>query len=250
MGIFENKHHDLINELEDALSQQDRDRYTRLLAKLRVISQDVDACVKGEDANNGNINLTLRAMRLNANESMYMEKVRMHQAHPWYFQLLSMLNMSETPVFSRAEERFIESLRVAAETCGKLDLDTISEVAAEAQGLDTSMDSLRWILDAVIVDSGLTPGSDEYGLWMDKLLTKKIVTMRKPNKRGMSSTVAATSMASGSKAPTPVAFPGSPVQLEAELEGDHGGSFYLTDASVQPPTTTPTKPMEHLFVNE
>ena len=87
----------MIKALESELSQQDRDRYTRLLAKLRVISQDIDSCVKGEDANHGNITLTLRAMRLNADESMYQEKNELHRRHPWYFQLLTMLNTSEVP---------------------------------------------------------------------------------------------------------------------------------------------------------
>jgi len=57
---------------------------TLLFAKLKVISQDIDDCVRGDDANHGNISMTLRAMRLSADHSMYCEKNDLHQTHPWY----------------------------------------------------------------------------------------------------------------------------------------------------------------------
>jgi len=232
---YEDVHHKALETMDADLTQQDRDRYTRLVAKMNVISADIDSCVNGTDGNHGNLELTLRAMRLNADKEMYMEKAGMHKAHPWYFQLLSMMNRATKPIFSRAEEKLIESFKMAAEKAGKLTMELMMEVAAEAPGLDTDRDQLKIVLDCCMVHLGLTPGSDEHGLWNERI-NKRIVTVRKPRK-----VVANTSPSHGAS-DSPVIKP----TIEIDHEGDKGGSFYLTALS------PPAEVAEHFagFVNE
>ena len=124
-------------------------------------------------------------------------------------------------LFSRAEEIFIENLKETAEREGGLTLSDTLAVAAEAQGLDSDRDALRIILDTILMDRGLAPGSDEYGLWLERI-TKRIVTLRKPTRKGAS--LAPTEKG----AVSPVPFDRTQ-KVEVELEGDRGGSFYLTD---------------------
>lgn len=142
----------------------------------------------------------------------------MHQTHPWYFQLLSMMNRAEKPIFSKAEEKLIESLKTVAEKAGKLTLELMMKVTSAAAGLDTDRDQLRIILDCCMLHLGLTPGSDEYGLWNERI-NKRIVTVGKPRR------------ISGS--PVHTATDSPPIKSSVEIEGDKGESFYLT--AISPP---------------
>ena len=116
-------------------------------------------------------------------------------------------------------------------------------MASEAQGLDSERDALRIILDAVLTDAGLALGSDEYGLWLERI-TKRIVTMRKPARKVASGAPLASTLAATEKGvASPVAFPQTPA---VELEGDRGGSFYLT--TLDPPDGAMSQ--RAVYVNE
>jgi len=128
---YAQKHDELIHGLEVDLDQLDRDRFTRLEAKLRAINHDIDNFVKGEDPNHGHLEMTLRAMRLNADNSIYTEKEAAHRKNRWYFELATLLNLSDEPFFTQAEETFIEELKIAAESNGKLTSKVVLSVAQE-----------------------------------------------------------------------------------------------------------------------
>jgi len=215
LGHYERAHDALMTGMEADLDQQDRDRYTRLLAKLGAINEDIDQCMNADDPHHGHLDLTLRAMRLNADKSISEEKLAVHTTHPWYFQLTSILNTSKEPLFCRAEETFIEALKVAAEEAGKLTPALLLEVVGESQGLDTERDGTRLVLDCCLINMGLTPGTDEFGLWNERI-SKRMPEYRKPVQARRVGGTAAADTEQGKAV------------MSSEMETSEKKSFYLT----------------------
>ena len=52
--------------------------------------------------------------RLNADKTIYGEKLAVHQAHPWYSELISVMNSGKEAIFSWGEEKFINELKVSS----------------------------------------------------------------------------------------------------------------------------------------
>jgi len=179
---YDQKHHKLVHQLEADLDQQDRDRFTSLKSKLTAVNESMDDDSMNDDAHPSRgptLNVTLKAMRLKSLNTLTSEKLAVHIKHPWYFELVTLLNTSETSVFSKAEEALIANLKLSAETQGELTVDVIGDTLEPSQGIDINREGFRVILETCLTYLGFKTGSDEAGLQYDRL-AKRVHTVAKP----------------------------------------------------------------------
>jgi len=214
---------------ENELQQQERTRYVRLKAKMRAIDDDVSQGPEvGCDPQRGNLQLTLKAMRASAAHEVLHRKLDVHKKHGWYFQLVTILNSAEEgcPLFSRAEEQFMERLKDDAEAAGGgLTLQILSRAAAEARGLNPERDGVRLIVECCLNAVEVPPG-EELPQLLDKLM-KTIHCIESPTRTARTDGKASVPPAA-SRMSTNVATDANVVTTE--LDGHAQDSFYLTAA--------------------